>query len=75
MIIILDFLLWVGQPLVILLFKKNQDMFCCFSKVDDMAKITFFQTTIGGGLKDSEVTNSAQTQDSRDYAEMRDDLI
>ena len=39
---ILDLSLWTLQPLVILLFKKNQDMFSCFSKVDDMALITMF---------------------------------
>ena len=43
-IVIIDYIKWVATPIIVLLFKKNQDMFCCFSKVDDMAKITRFQT-------------------------------
>ena len=34
LIVMVDFIKWTVIPAVILLFKKNQDMFCCFSKID-----------------------------------------
>ena len=36
----------LASSLVLLFLKKNQDIFCCFSKVDDMARITIFQVPI-----------------------------
>ena len=41
-IVIFDYIKWLVTAIIFLLFKRNQDMFCCFSKVDDMAKITIF---------------------------------
>jgi hypothetical protein len=42
----IDAISWIIIPIILIWFKKNQDMFSCFSKVDDMAKITIFQQRI-----------------------------
>ena len=42
-IMILEYFSWMLTPLILLLFKKNQDMFSSFSKIDNMAMITIFQ--------------------------------
>ena len=36
----------LSLSIVLLYIKKNQDIFCCFSKIDDMARITIFQVPI-----------------------------
>ena len=41
-IMILDYFSWMLTPLILLLFKKNQDMFSSFSKIDNMAILTIF---------------------------------
>jgi hypothetical protein len=33
-------------PLIVILLKKNEDYFRCFSKLDDMAHTSIFQKTI-----------------------------
>ena len=72
-----DFAIWILQPLVIVLFKKNQDMFCCFSKVHDMTSITLFQAHIDTTSEATEDGHSSNrgTIKVKEFVRSREKLI
>ena len=70
-----DYFIWMFQPLVIVLFKKNQDMFTCFSKVDDMAKITRFQASIRCETEASSLAKDVERETISQYIKDRKNLI
>jgi len=74
----LDYISWMVTSLIILLFKKNQDMFSCFSKIDELAKITMFQQPLGDEKisdKTSIIDKGERQEYDRRFSKQREDLL